>query len=75
MAIEANSAAQTLCKEDKEAMKSLEQQHLKLIYYFVKWKDPPETRKPPKKNKATLESNSKVSDHFIYFTFHQQLFN
>ncbi|XP_062289742.1 E3 ubiquitin-protein ligase TTC3-like isoform X1 [Scomber scombrus] len=59
MAIEANSAAQTLCKEDKEAMKSLETQHLKLIFYFVKWKDPPETRKPPKKNKATVESNSK----------------
>lgn len=31
MAIEANNSAQSLCKDDQEGIKDLEQQHLKFI--------------------------------------------
>ncbi|XP_034405472.1 E3 ubiquitin-protein ligase TTC3 [Cyclopterus lumpus] len=63
-AIEANTMAQSLCKEDQEGIKDLEQQHLK----FTEMPDPKvgqpkktQTKRPESTNKAhTVESRPQI---------------
>ncbi|XP_044077628.1 E3 ubiquitin-protein ligase TTC3 isoform X2 [Siniperca chuatsi] len=63
MALEANNSAQTLCKDDQEGIRDLEQQHLRFIHLAEQWRErmkDPKVGRPKKTTSKRPDSTNRA---------------